>query len=142
MLGRAWRGATYRYQAFYNSAQLARDLTTLHFGNIVALYPNMNEDSWMRRGATGQAGSSSAISEHERGCMGETRSDRFRRLAQARGDRLIREISLLGNLANRKNYDYTPEEVEQLFEPIERELREVQALFDPDAPSTRKVKFK
>ena len=74
--------------------------------------------------------------------MGETRSDRFRRLAAARGDRLIREISLLGNLANRKNYDYTPEEVQQLFEPIERELREVRALFDPAAPSTRKVNFK
>lgn len=74
--------------------------------------------------------------------MGETRSDRFRRLAQARGDRLIREISLLGNLANRKNYDFTAEEIQQLFEPIERELREVRALFDPAAPSTRKVNFK
>jgi hypothetical protein len=74
--------------------------------------------------------------------MTETRSDRFKRLAEARGDRLIREISLLGNLANRKNYDFTPAEVEQLFEPIERELREVRALFDPTAPSTRKVKFK
>lgn len=73
--------------------------------------------------------------------MTETRSDRFRRLAESRGDRLIREISLLGNLANRKNYDYTAEEVQQLFEPIERELKEVRALFDPTAPSTRKVKF-
>jgi hypothetical protein len=73
--------------------------------------------------------------------MTETRSDRFRRLAEARGDRLIREISLLGNLANRKNYDYTPEEVRQLFEPIERELKEVRALFDPATPSTRRVKF-
>ena len=73
--------------------------------------------------------------------MGETRSDRFRRLAVARGDRLIREISLLGNLANRKNYDYTPEEVQQLFGPIERELQEVRAMFDPAAPSSRKVNF-
>jgi hypothetical protein len=74
--------------------------------------------------------------------MGESRSDRFRRLAEARGDRLSREISLLGNLANRKNYDYTPAEVQQLFEPIEQELREVRALFDPATPSTRKVNFK
>lgn len=72
----------------------------------------------------------------------ETRNARFKRLAEARGDRLIREISLLGNLANRKNYDYTPEQVGQLFEPIERELREIRALFDPSAPSTRKVNFK
>jgi hypothetical protein len=74
--------------------------------------------------------------------MNETRNDRFRRLAESRGDRLIREISLLGNLANRKNYEYTPEEVRQLFEPIERELQEVRALFDPAAHSSRKVNFK
>lgn len=81
------------------------------------------------------------IAEHKRGSMNESRGDRFRRLAAARGDRLIREISLLGNLANRKNYEYTPEEVERLFEPIERELREVRAKFDPDAPSSRRVNF-
>jgi hypothetical protein len=55
---------------------------------------------------------------------------------------LIREIALLGNLANRKNYDYTPEEVEALFAPLEAELREVRALFDPRTPSERKVNFK
>jgi hypothetical protein len=54
---------------------------------------------------------------------------------------LIREISLLGNLASRKNYEYTAEEVEALFRPIESELREVRALFDPATPSSRKVSF-
>lgn len=72
----------------------------------------------------------------------ETRHARFRRLATARGDRLIREIALLGNLANRKNYDYTEDEVEQLFKPIEAELRAVRARFDPSAASERKVTFK
>ena len=71
----------------------------------------------------------------------ESRNDRFRRLAASRGDRLIREIALLGNLANRKNYEYSEREVEALFEPIERELREARALFDPTTPSTRKVSF-
>lgn len=71
----------------------------------------------------------------------ETRNERFRRLAATRGDRLIREISLLGNLANKKNYEYTPEEVDALFQPIESEIKEVRALFDPEAPSTRKVSF-
>jgi hypothetical protein len=71
----------------------------------------------------------------------ESRNQRFRRLATTRGDRLIREISLLGNLANRKNYEYSPDEVEQLFRPIETELSEVRALFDPEAESSRKVSF-
>ena len=73
--------------------------------------------------------------------MKETKNERFRRLASSRGDRLIREIVLLGNLSNQKNYSYGSEEVEQLFEPIERELREVRALFNPDAPSKKKVTF-
>ncbi|MGO4360808.1 hypothetical protein [Terrabacter sp. RAF57] len=72
----------------------------------------------------------------------ESKNERFRRLAVSRGDRLIREINLLGNLSNRKNYDYGEAEVDALFEPIERELREVRALFDPQAPSTRKVQFR
>lgn len=71
----------------------------------------------------------------------ETHNERFRRLAATRGDRLIREISLLGNLANRKNYEYTHEEVEALFRPVEAELKEVRALFDPATPSNRKVSF-
>lgn len=71
----------------------------------------------------------------------ESRNERFRRLASTRGDRLIREISLLGNLANQKNYEYSTQEVEALFRPIEAELNEVRALFDPDSPSSRKVLF-
>ena len=51
--------------------------------------------------------------------MVETKSERFRRLAESRGNRLIREIQILGNLSNRKNYEYTPEEVSALFGPIE-----------------------
>lgn len=72
----------------------------------------------------------------------ENKNERFRRLAASRGDRLIREVVLLGNLSNRKNYEYSPEEVDALFTPIERELREVRAMFDPMAPTTRKVQFR
>ena len=71
----------------------------------------------------------------------ETKNERFKRLASSRGERLIREIALLGNLSNQKNYRYSPEEVEQLFEPIERELRAIRAMFEPDKPSNRKVIF-
>lgn len=71
----------------------------------------------------------------------ETKNERFRRLAESRGNRLIREISLLGNLANQKNYAYSEEEVQQLFEPILKEIKEVRTLFDTESPSTRKVNF-
>ena len=73
--------------------------------------------------------------------MAESKNERFRRLATTRGDRLIREISLLGSLSNRKNYEYNAEEVDRLFEPIEMEIKAVRALFDPEASSPRKVTF-
>lgn len=72
---------------------------------------------------------------------GESKNERFRRLAESRGNRLIREISLLGNLANRKNYAYTEEEVDRLFTPILEELDAVRAMFDSDPSSTKKVRF-
>jgi len=71
----------------------------------------------------------------------ETKNERFRRLAESRGNRLIREISMLGNLANRKNYSFSDEEVDQLFEPITNELIAVRALFSDESPSKRKVNF-
>ncbi|GAB3085151.1 hypothetical protein [Pedococcus soli] len=71
----------------------------------------------------------------------ESKHERFRRLAATRGDRLIREISLLGNLSNTKNYEFTPADVEALFGPIVRELTECRARFDPTTASSRKVQF-
>lgn len=71
----------------------------------------------------------------------ETRNERFRRLAATRGDRLIREIVLLGNLSNSKNYEYTEAEVDALFSPIEAELRETRAKFRTSTGSSRKVSF-
>lgn len=71
----------------------------------------------------------------------ESRSERFRRLAEARGDRLIREIVLLGNLSNPKNYEYSEADVEALFGPIEAELRETRAKFATRTGSSRKVTF-
>ena len=73
--------------------------------------------------------------------MVETKSERFRRLAESRGNRLIREIQILGNLSNRKNYEYTPEEVSALFGPIEDELARARDLFDKDRPAGGKVRL-
>ena len=75
------------------------------------------------------------------GMTSESKNERFRRLAQSRGNRLIREIALLGNLANKKNYSYTADEVKRLFTPINDQLKETRALFDSDISSKNKVNF-
>lgn len=59
----------------------------------------------------------------------ESKNDRFRRLAESRGSRLVREIRLLGNLANTKNYEYSEEEVKTLFKTIDDALAETKGRF-------------
>lgn len=71
----------------------------------------------------------------------ETKNERFRRLAASRGDRLIREIQLLGNLSNRKNYSYSADEVGQLFDPIEDELQQVRRLFGDSTGTKGRIRF-
>lgn len=46
----------------------------------------------------------------------------FRRLAEKRVTNMIKQIRLIGNLANKKNYSYTENEVKQMFAAIEAEL--------------------
>lgn len=62
--------------------------------------------------------------------MSETKYERFQRLVASRQQRLLREIRLIGNLSNTKNYTYTRTDVDALFDRIGRELKETKALFD------------
>jgi len=53
----------------------------------------------------------------------ENKNTRFKRLAKQRGERILKDIQLLGNLSNRNNYEYSDAEVRKLFTTIEEELR-------------------
>lgn len=54
----------------------------------------------------------------------ETKRERFVRLAEARTNKIIDMIQLLGNCANTGTYEYTQQDVDQIFSAIEAELRE------------------
>ena len=55
--------------------------------------------------------------------MNEDKRDKFVRLATQRGERILKDMRLLANLSNRKNYEYTDEDVKKLFNAIEEELK-------------------
>jgi hypothetical protein len=57
------------------------------------------------------------------------KSDKFKRLAQQRGERILKDVRLLGNLSNKNNYDYTDQEINKVFGAIEEELRMSRARF-------------
>ena len=46
----------------------------------------------------------------------------FVRIAEARTNKIIENISLLGNLSNTSYYEYTTEQIETIFAAIQEEL--------------------
>lgn len=60
----------------------------------------------------------------------ETKRDKFVRLAEARTNKIINMIQLLGNCSNANAYDYTPKDVEKIFKTIQAELDEARKKFN------------
>jgi len=65
----------------------------------------------------------------------ETRNEKFKRLAEKRTNAVLEQLRILGNLSNKANYDYSPEEVRKIFSAIDSQLRTVKARF---SKSTKK----
>ena len=61
--------------------------------------------------------------------MKETRPERFKRLAEARVNKLIAMIRLLGNLSNSLIYEYRPDQVAQIFSVLQSELNRARNRF-------------
>lgn len=53
----------------------------------------------------------------------DAKRDKFRKLAKQRGNRILNDIRLVGNLSNTNNYAYTDQDVYKIFSTIEQELK-------------------
>lgn len=60
----------------------------------------------------------------------ETKNEKFMRLAESRTNVVIQKLRLIGNLSNRRNYEYTKKEVDELFNAIESEVKKTKKLFE------------
>lgn len=63
--------------------------------------------------------------------MAIDKKSNFKRLAEARTNKVIDGIVLLGNLSNTSYYEYTADEVDAMFEAIEEVLEEQKKRFSP-----------
>lgn len=71
----------------------------------------------------------------------ETNRERFVRIAEARTQKIIDMIELLGNCSNQYNYEYTQKDVEKMFSAIESALKSSKARFTTET-SNKDSRFK
>lgn len=81
------------------------------------------------------------VEEQEAARENESKSERFIRLAEYRVTKARVAISRLSYLSNTGSYDYTPEQVEQMFSVLEQELAEVKAGFLKTEKAEKKFSF-
>lgn len=71
----------------------------------------------------------------------ETNRERFVRIAEARTQKIIDMIELLGNCSNQYNYEYTQKDVEKMFSAIDSALKASKARFNTES-SNKDTRFK
>lgn len=59
----------------------------------------------------------------------ETTEQRFKRLASYRTNEVLERIRVLGHCSNRQNYSYTKEQIDKMFNAIDKQVREIKAKF-------------
>jgi hypothetical protein len=72
----------------------------------------------------------------------ESKKDKFVRIAEARTNKIIDMIRLLGNCSNKASYEYSKEDVRKIFTAIENELKAAKAKFDSSSDDSIKFKLK
>lgn len=70
--------------------------------------------------------------------MREQDREKFVRLANNRVNRAIKDIRLIGNLANRSNYSYTEEDVRKILRALEAEVKVCRQRFDQSGPAQKR----
>ena len=73
--------------------------------------------------------------------MSTEREENFRRIAESRTNKIIKAISLLGNLSNKSYYEYTEEQINAIFNAIQNELDEQRGKFNEKGNSRKKFRL-
>ena len=71
----------------------------------------------------------------------ETNRERFIRIAEARTQKIIDMIELLGNCSNQYNYEYTQKDVDKMFSAIDSSLKASKTRFTAEN-SNKDTRFK
>jgi len=70
-----------------------------------------------------------SLSEATQGDLGRDPRERFVSLANSRVTSAIKQLRLVGNLSNKKNYQYTPEDAAKILKALQREVDDLRSKF-------------
>lgn len=59
----------------------------------------------------------------------ENKRERFVRIAEARTNKILEMMRLLGNCSSKSNYEYTDEDIKKIFGTLEKELKSTKNKF-------------
>jgi hypothetical protein len=69
----------------------------------------------------------------------ESKQEKFKRLGESRVNKIIKQVELLGNLANTSAYEYTEEQVKSIYKTIRRALKNSESNFDKVFSASKKI---
>jgi hypothetical protein len=59
----------------------------------------------------------------------ETNRDRFVRIIERRVNITLKNLDSIGKCSNRKNYEYSDEDVRKIFSEIEKKCKQIKSMF-------------
>ena len=65
------------------------------------------------------------------------KSERFKKVAGNRTNRIISQIRLLGNCSNRSNYEYAEDDIKKIFSAIDFELKNTKQKYQTKSNKNR-----
>ena len=65
--------------------------------------------------------------------------EKFRRLATKRVNNALKQLHLISNLSNMNNYEFTEQEVKQIFNALDEELRSCKSSFQKNLKKKNKM---
>lgn len=74
--------------------------------------------------------------------MAESKHDKFLRIAEARTNKIIDMIRLIGNCSNKSTYEYNEMDVKKIFSALEQELRSCKSKFQDSGEKDNKFKLR
>ena len=77
----------------------------------------------------------------EKNTASEVRRRRFIRIAELRVNRILDNLDTLGSCSNRRNYEYSAEDVKRIFNVIDKKLKETRLLFQDTSSNKKRFKL-